>query len=187
MVRGLPIAGLVIFGCASAPHVRLGAPARDASETQRLAAYERLRPQPRTGYLDETFDDLRLGDGSRISHAEDILAVVPPRSRAAQAARHSSSLRGTSTILLVSGTALIVGGATWLGVGLAGDAGPFLDSIQFGLGVATLGLGVVVAALSAIPELQAADEESIAYLHYDRALRRRLDLCIADFHMVACR
>lgn len=184
---GLAVALFGLLGCAPRPHVRLEAPDRRAPGPERIAAYERLRAQAEPRYRGETFDDLRLADGRHVWHPEDILPVVPSRSIAARAATRAESLRETSTLLLVGGGGLVIAGSVWLGAGVSGNADSFLDSTGFGLAVATVGLGVAVAALSAIPEWAANDATSTAFQAYDRALRRRLGLCVAGFQVVPCR
>ncbi len=176
------------LGCATEAHVRLRAPPGDAAEQMRLAAYESLRADPRRAYLDETLGELRLGDGTSVSHAEDILPVVPPRSRAALAARESESMERWATRLLVAGTlTTILAGVLAvraLNAEAEETAGTEDTALPYYLG--GIGLGVVVAALSAVPEWQANDARHDAFTHYDAALRHRLRLCVVGLHVAAC-
>jgi hypothetical protein len=187
MRTGPVVTAVALVACVSKPHVRLRAPDARAPEGERLGAYVRLRAHPRRAYLDETFEDLQLGDGTRVWHPTDILSVVPAGSRAALAAGRSESLRGTATGLRYGGLALVLAGGVWMAIGLGANADRFLESVPFDLAFVTIGGGVVVAALSAIPEWEANDATTVAFRSYDLALRRRLDLCVSSFQVVACR
>src|SRR5689334_12212807 len=101
----------------SFPHVTLSAPAQEAPVEQRVQAYEQLSPAPTIpGYV-FTSDpnrprELELSSGERVYWAEDLLPVVPARSRTANAARKSARMRQRGATLALVGSIIAgVGGA----------------------------------------------------------------------------
>lgn len=189
-VSGLMIAGLLL-GCGG--HVTLQAPAANAAESERLRAYERLRPidrsvtrksepSPDLGKRNRTShrtDYIVLGNGQRVEHVQDLLPVVPSDSSMASDVRASSALGVLGTGMIVvgivaaAGAGVLViakpdeypGGLTW---GCAGASG-----LAFGIGFGA--------------RVQSGHRASRAFTAYDHALRRHLDLCETGGVLATCK
>jgi hypothetical protein len=183
-------------GCV--PHASLTAPAPGAPATERLGAYERLSSRARQDTITvatlwrlpvrQTTDFIALGDGSRVYHAEDLLAVVPPDSPTARAAERSRRARKVSHGWM---GAVIAGSAVGLGLSAAGFAS---DEFYAGDGPPAytwVGVGLLVAgSLSWIPQMYYArvanDEKVSAFVTYNDSLRKRLSLCVDGLRVIDC-
>ena len=184
-------------GCV--PHARLTAPAASAPATERRGAYERLSSRTRQDTITfatlwrlpvkRTTDFIVLGDGSRVYHAEDLLAVVPPDSPTARAAERSRHARKVSHGWL---GAVIAGTALGIGFVYAGLASDVWDPAEDRLATLTwIGLGFAAAgSLSWIPQMHYArvsnDEKVSAFATYNDSLRKQLSLCVAGLRVIDC-
>jgi uncharacterized membrane protein YedE/YeeE len=184
-------------GCV--PHASLTAPAARAPATERLGAYERLSSRARQDTVtvatlwrlpvSRTTDFIALGDGSRVYHAEDLLAVVPPDSPTARAAERSRHARKVSHGWLGAVIAGTLVGTAFVYAGFASDD---WDSAEDGLPTLTwVGLGLAAAgSLSWIPQMYYArvsnDEKVSAFATYNDSLRKQLSLCVDGLRVIDC-
>jgi hypothetical protein len=194
--RGVSVAALLLLvtsgGSAGPPHVRLEAPAAGAPAAERVAAYAELRRldasetvvvDGRGDVVESSGDFLALGSGQVVTHAEDLLPVVPPESATAKAAARARHLDDAARPYQVAGLVVGVAGLALGGYSLANDDGAALPLL--GLGLVFAGTGI--AAVPTIRADQQAEAERIsAFEHYDADLRRRLDLCVSGLDVVAC-
>ncbi len=185
-----------LAGCA-APHVALSAPAPDAPLQERVSAYERLSPVHAThdpfsrSFRPISHESIRLSGGEEVHYAEDLLPVVPERSRTANSARKSAELRRSGAWI----------GNAGLVVGLAGAALTFGAILPFaggdreappvartlgGVGVLAMVGGIVTMLVGKGKVNKADDEQMWASATYDADLRARLNLCRKDDMLVDC-
>ncbi len=182
-------------GCV--PHASLTAPAASAPATERVGAYERLSSRARQDTITvatlwrlpvrRTTDFIALGDGSRVYHAEDLLAVVPPDSptaRAAERSRHARKLSHGWLGAVIAGT-LVGTGLVYAGIDdwdPAEDGLPALTWVGFGFALA--------GSLSWIPQMYYArvsnDEKVSAFATYNDSLRKQLALCVDGLRVIDC-
>jgi hypothetical protein len=187
----------------SMPHASFVVPSPTAPYEERLDSYEALRPETqKKGLVFKTDvpkkrkkadDPLKLNDGTRVYHSEDLASLVLPDSVTAQAIQKHLEFEQQQKVWLSSGiglTALSTGGMS-LGtfVFLRGDDD---QSQNLGLGIAlgslvlgAIALSVSLPVASSKGELaQKANED--AFVNYDPSLRAFLGICERDDKLVDC-
>lgn len=189
------VVGIIVVattGCM--PHVNLSAPPATASSAERLAAYDRLSPRGLTAMPGRHNSDpdsgyMVLGDGSVISHPDDVLPVIAPDSPPARAGRaYRSSWRSTKGWLIAGASTLVVAIATTaIGIDMMDDPAPE-RSMKFALATALPGaaLGLTFFGIGTYYAVDAYRERISAFHTYDDALRRRLGLCVDGLRVVDC-
>lgn len=201
--RGAVLAALLLAqglaGCQG--HVQLTAPPIDAPESERLRAYELLRPTsrrvirtntlgPRHGAPTQTHYDtlyVRLANGQHVRYPEDLLPVVPADSEVAHLARASRWRRSVRVPMMVAGGVVGVGGVV-AGIALAARTGQDtverIEGAAIGLLVYCVGAALLGGGFNL--NKTATDKADQAYAGYEPALRERLRLCGDYGNMVTC-
>jgi hypothetical protein len=155
---------LLVAGCLpTQSHVVLQAPSPEAPFEERLAAYQRLRPDEVIALSSTALSaDQRaesgsvvfvlLSDGTIVEEPDDLLPVVGPDSETAQQAERYRRLKSRGLVLLYSGEAAFAfGGLSLLAfvdgpLSVAGDVG-------LGVGLASALTGIVLYAMSETPRV----------------------------------
>jgi hypothetical protein len=162
-------------------------PERDAPYSERLAVYQELRPRNPSLHSYDIANPvfwgrevvLRLGGGTEIYYADDLLPAIPSDSATARHIARSSALYRKSRSVglaaaVASGAAVplaIVGGAR------LSDEPEVPGGVLVGAAVAGLLTGGVLAIVSEIQRYMARDAQITSYKTFDGALRERLGLC----------
>ncbi|MFZ5893065.1 MAG: hypothetical protein ACOY0T_18540 [Myxococcota bacterium] len=184
--------GIAVALCASgcARHVTLKAPDSSAAPEVRMKAYEELAPDSLrvATYISKygsstSVDSLRLNDGRRVYHAEDLVPVIDPRSKAAADIVEMEEEASKARYTFWGGMAAVVAGSVLMIADLAGSEKrgvPFYAGAGLGIG------GVIAIPISSMFGRQANEARGNAFLHYDEGLRQRLDLCRDDEEVTPC-
>jgi hypothetical protein len=167
---------------------------------QRGAAYMQLRPvqqehtvtvtSSRNGISVVENDELILGNGETITHADDLLPVVAPQSPAAAAATRSRDARHHKYTAWLLGTAAVVVGTVMMIDGLDSHSesdyrASSMNEAWAGVGVATIGALVGYGAAWYF-QFEEHRERRAAFATYDDGLRAQLDLCVSGLNVVPC-
>lgn len=179
------IAGCELTACA---HVRLSAPTASAPGEDRVAAYEQLQPvdyQETATSVDGTSytsaDYVLLGDGTKVTFADDLLPLVPRDSSAAESMRLSRLYRNVNHLLFGGGVIAVLGGLF-----LAGEGRSEGSTLLTAAGTTLAVSGVISFTLLNWSANRSSEAASKAFREYDAALRRRLHVCSRDDRVVPC-
>lgn len=188
--------------CAALPtHVQLAdPPSSSAPPEARRAFYLAQRPvavRPANRVLGPPF--VILENGTRVDASTDLLATVEadaattdvdvagPALRADALYRDHQLWTGVGTAVGIGGLVVMLGGpviAVAVGNGGEHALGGILTGIIGGGVIGTIGLSAAVFGVSVlVPE--ARQQETLAFMRYDAALRRRLALTDADIGPLA--
>ena len=184
--------------CGGHPHVGLNAPPAAASLQERGSAYEQLKPlsmhETHTTYYkggavmgaSRTTDYLQLSDGRRVYHADDLLAVVPPDSPSATAAREAASkASAASTFSAIYWIAFTLGGVVMISPFLSGDTGNFdMTPVLVGGGIMLAGLPFTSSPGASVARRTTRRRRPSKPTN--RPSEKRLHLCARDNQLVDC-
>ncbi len=183
---------LVVVGCGN-HHVRIPPPPAGLTPEQRVQAFQQYRQGgsgvewttrcSANGACTTTSRDvLLLRDGTEIRHADDLLPILAPGSRAASAAQEVADAHGRQRrwkrigwTLFLGGVGLIVAGAVTdtpelTGAGLLlGISSPFVAVT--GMWVAGWGIG---------------ESTKAAFAGYDQSVAERFNVCVNGLAVVPC-
>jgi hypothetical protein len=181
---------LALTACGGA-HVQLPAPSPSITPADRVAMFKALERENQeveqvsvnNGPWQLSSSTLILANGMRVEHADDLLAVVPPDSDTAKAARASAAARRRSLWWKLAG----------YGAGFAGMATIAINGDGEGFGVSEEYVLGGAAILTLVPFLlsfkEHHDEIALrmqAFSTYTRDLGVRLDVCAHGLEVVAC-
>lgn len=189
---------VLLAGCMRGPHVQLSSPPASAPSEERLAAFENLQPQSTAGTVTvagsqpvaQTTDFIVLGDGRRVYHANDLVAVVPADSPTARAGRNSQAAqdRGDTWYKVALGIALVGVAMTTYSALTAGDPGDedFGPGPLFVVGLGVAGAGIGTGFFAGREYKIAHDERVTAFSTYRKDLMKGLDLCVDGLELKPC-
>ena len=169
---------LALGGCHE--HVFLQVPTSQAPFAERAKAYQDLRPlhyQTSNRNGARMMDFLELANGTRVYYPDDLLVAVPSDSAAAQAVERSEALRKSASWFGLSTLACMVVGGTLIAVSTLGRERPDTGLLISGAAVGVVG-GLTFGITSSTLSGRSVDQASVAYDHYDRALQRKLSVCV---------
>jgi hypothetical protein len=179
-------------------HVDVTAPGPTAPAQARIDAFRRLRPIGEHQTIAVTTSangavsvssstSLILGDGTEVTHADDLLPVLPAESVAAHAARASGDARQHKWAWMLIGDAV---GIVGLGLLMSGmnqtDPNPQFttqDQVALAMGIG----GPLVGTIGYF--VYNHDEHSrraAAFATYQEGLTAQLNLCVSGLNMVPC-
>ncbi|MEO6602435.1 MAG: hypothetical protein ABIQ16_21315 [Polyangiaceae bacterium] len=165
-----------LIGCHD--HVFLQVPTSQAPFAERAKAYQDLRPlNYQTSNNSQQLDFLELGNGTRVYHPEDLLVAVPRDSETARAIERSDELGKTAPWFGFSALACMVAGGTMIALSALGHERPNTTVLISGVGLGLAG-GLGFGIASATVRGRSVDQARIAYDNYDRALQRKLSVCV---------
>jgi hypothetical protein len=186
--RCLPLVALA--GCF---HVSLQKPPPHASFDERLATYERLRPVSQvqdvtvtTGtYAAVTVSSkLVLADGTAVTHAEDLLPVLDPKTPAGHAAARSRSARHSANNWYTGGLLVMAAGLVYLLTQSSVEEGPGAADV---IAMGAMTVGPLVGLFGGLYYREVEENERRAAFHtYDASLRSSLALCVDGVRIVDC-
>ena len=167
---------LALSGCHD--HVSLQVPTSTAPFAERAQAYQDLRPRHyQTSNNSRTMDFLDLANGTRIYHPDDLLVAVPSDSEAARAIERSEALRKTASWFGLATLGCIIAAGTMIAASTVGHERPDSGLLISGTAVGLVG-GLTFGITSSIFSGRSVDQASVAYDNYDRALQRKLSVCV---------
>lgn len=187
---------ILLFGCVGCltapptPHTPLSAPSQDAPFPKREEAYQELRPDRAQALvvtdganqeLERGIFYMTLGSGMPVYYPEDLLPVVSPQSKTAQAIQlmQQETQRAnklTTVSRIITGSTIVLSGLLVAGLSQSSPAARN-DSIVF----ATFTSGALVWWISSRPAnaavRRAGKARDDAFHHYGADLREHLSIC----------
>lgn len=187
-------------------HATLDPVSPNASAQERIAAYNRLRPEAQVEDITVTANkygasvtsqsSVVLADGTTVSDPEDLLPVLDPATPAARAAQRSADAHHTGWMWLLGGMVAIAGGGTLALIDLSSSSDNYnatTDTYERSSHVLSLvGLGAMVFGTFAATigpmyyGSVARREGRAAFVTYDASLRQSLRLCVDGLQITDC-
>jgi hypothetical protein len=166
------------------------APSPQAPSSERVAAYQRLRPAAevhdisiianRYGASVNVTSSLVLADGTSIRHADDLLPALAATTAASRAAERSADARRQKIGWIIGGT------VTMMASGMFMLASTEPGSVN-GLALAGLTAGALATTIGGLYFGHVEQAERLAaFATYDASLRESLRLCVDGLQITDC-
>lgn len=134
-------------------------------------------------------DELVLGNGESVVHADDLLPVVSPTSATARNGERARDARSSKRWSLLGALASIVVGSVLIVDGVHTDPQTGIATVgsESDLGLAVMTIGTIVGAVGYVYfSYDEGRADRAAFATYDDGLRAQLQLCVNGLQVVPC-
>lgn len=182
------VAASLVLLVACQSHVELTRPATP-TRAERIAAFDALRPVGMTRSIkvmsgEEVGRTLVLANGEEVAHADDLLAVVPPDSTTARAARSYRRANRRGRLSFLGFVVTAAAGIYFVGAGT--DAAGEAEQPERTIGLVLLAGAVVAIVSGGVHHLRARDAQKAAFATYEQTLLDSLGMCVDALRVVPC-